>query len=1198
MPDMEFTKAQSAAILHQSGDLLVSAGAGSGKTRALTEKVARYLIAHPDKDATSLLIVTFTNAAAAELRERIGKRLSDEIASSKDRHALYRQIASLERAPISTIHAFCLSVLRPRAASLGLSPDFSVADVGVAAALRAAAMSDTVDQCFETADDAPDGTATFREVVGLFGSSKNVSKIENVLLDFADLLRNKSSDPAALRAMAARREEEAASGVSVPDDGVLCSLAAPFGSYYGALFSRLIGEMAASPVLLQNYVPVAREHADFCERLEAAASRGDLETVSHLCEAVKLPTLRGKAAGAENETEASLYFKSARSEFSDKLKDLAALFVSEPAEVSADALRIARFERAIADITERFEARYTAAKQDRGLIDFGDLEMLTHRLLVSERGEPTPIALSIAASYDRIFVDEYQDTNHVQDEIFRVLAVARNRFLVGDIKQSIYGFRGAEPSLFAGYRRAFPPLDPTLPEDTFTGDASVFMSDNFRSDKPIIDFTNLVSDTLFPSGGIGYTADDRLICGKNNSGTIPVEIAVCPKPDDGTSAEAAYVARRIRDLLRSGRKNDGTPILPSDIAILLRSVEKDAPAFREALEAAGIPVSASTGDGFFREPEILLARALLSAIDNPTRDVPLASCLKSRIYGFSMDDLVRLRQKTPQGALWDALVAGQEHEDSDLAEKCRYAADRLTRYRRMSRGMPSDKLIEAVWRDTAIAVRETEPGEPGADARVRLQTLYDMARQYESTGFGGLFGFLRHLDRLTSSVGKQKIGAITRGGAVQIITVHSSKGLEYPVVFLSSADRAFNMKDVSKQLLFEPDVGISMKLTDETGLLVYDTRQRKCAARRIIRRSKEESMRVLYVALTRARERLIITGKDKDPAGLLRKTAETLRFADACGTIPPYLVGKATSFLDWIMLTAAAHPDDLSFRIILPEEDTPAEEAAEAPREEAIAAPIDGELAARLEERFDFRYPYEDIAKLPAKLIVSRLHPGIIDPDEPEDEVYTATGKFLAASDLRPEPSFLSGMPAHTAADVGIATHAFFEFCRLDELAAEGGIGREMTRLVAEGFITEKMADLVNRKQIEAFRASRLYARMRSARAIKKEFRFYAAVPADTLTTDAALAEKLRAEGATVLVQGVVDCFFEDEDGRIVLVDYKTDRLTAAELADRSLAEAKLRERHTDQLTYYRHAVEKMLGRPVDEVVVYSLPLGDTVAIL
>ena len=1193
MPELKkFTKAQSAAIRHHDGDLLVSAGAGSGKTRALTEKVARYLIAHPDKDATSVLVVTFTNAAAAELRERIGKRLTAAVADAKDSHALYRQIASLERAPISTIHAFCLRVLRPRAASLGLPPDFAVADTGVAAALRAAAMNDAVEEAFGKAGDDPEKAAALSELDALLGSARSATKLESALLSFAGDLRDMSSSPAALREMAEKREREAETGVSAADDGLVTAVIGTFASYYAALFENLIGEMRESPVLLAKYVPIAREHADFCVRLEKAAGKADFETLRHLVCDVELTNFSSAHVKDEDSSEAGLFFKEERGEFDKKRKAFRTLVDHDPAVTVENARHIARLERALADVTERFEAHYAAEKQRRGLVDYGDLETLAYGLLVSDSGEPTPAAVEIASGYDRIFVDEYQDTNRVQDAIFRAIAKAHNRFLVGDVKQSIYGFRGAEPSLFSDYRRAFPALDVEKPKETFTGDASVFMSDNFRCDRPIIDFSNLVSDTIFPCGGIGYQSEDRLICGKEDPEGEPVEVAVLRKEKD-EEAEAAYVARRIREMLKNGKKKDGTPILPEDIAILLRSPSKHGAPFLAALAKEGVPAAASKGTPFFRTPEILLALSLLSAVDNPTRDVPLAGALKSPLFGFSMDDLARLRRKTPRGALWDALSAGAEHDDEALAGKCRAAAEKLTRYRRMSRGMPSDKLIEAIYRDTAIAARATEPGPDGDEQRTHLRMLYDMARQYESTGFGGLFGFLRHVDHMIESDDGGGKAAPARDGAVRILSIHDSKGLEFPVVFLSRAAKGFNLKDSGEALLFEPDVGVSMKLADETGLVLCDTRQRQCASRRLSCRAKEEEMRILYVAMTRAKERLVITAEVTDPEGVLRSKGQTLRFAAPDGTVPPYLVRNASSHLDWILLAAASRPDDGSFVYLTPE--TPAEDTAA--DSAAPSAAIDEALAARLDERFDFRYPYEDVARLPAKLIVSRLHPGIIDPDEPEDEVYTATGRFLAASDVRPEPSFLSGMPAHTAADVGIATHAFFEFCRLDALAEDGGIERELARLVAEEYVTEKMASLVRRDQIEAFRASSLYARMRRAKTIQKEFRFYAAVPADTLTNDPAVREKLRTLGADVLVQGVVDCFFEDEDGRIVLVDYKTDRLTPAELADRSLAEKKLRERHTDQLTYYRKATEKMLGRPVDEVVVYSLPLGDTVEI-
>lgn len=1209
MAERKWTAAQSAAIAYEGGDLLVSAAAGSGKTATLTEKVLQKILGDPTADLTRLLIVTFTRAAASELRERIAQGLTAAMQADPEKRRLVGCLTDLERAPICTIHSFCLTVLRPRAVSLGLPPDFAVAEETVALLMRREAMTAAVNDAFAESFPGDEETASFIELAEALGSSRDQGRIDRILLDLAERMYAYGCDSRTL-VHYADRAMAAADG---RDDAFLDELflgvrrrVEGFAAHYAALFERLAKEMEENEPLRKHYLPEAVALADYGKRLERLCRDFDREAVA---DAIKgFSANRLGSVKEEFQTEASAYFKSERTAFQRELGDLLKKYFSGTTEeLLSELRRTARLARMLARVTEKFDEIYRGEKKRRNLMDFSDLETETHRLLVAPDGTPTSVAEEAAEGYDAVFIDEYQDTNRLQDEIFRAVAMKCPRFMVGDVKQSIYAFRGAKPEVFSSYRDRFAVLDP-LSED-LSGDGgvgrSLFLRENFRCDLPVIETTNLLSEFLFPEGHISYRAEeDNLVFSKpapHPETWRPTEVAILSsaEAEEGEEdREAAYVAERIASMIGREKKNDGSTVKASDVAILLRSPTSGGQKFADALKKRGIASEMSRGEEFFERPEILLALAMLYTVDNPSRDVYLAAYMKSPLCGFTLDEMIAIRRNCREGALWDAVRQYRKTgSDSLLREKCDVFSDKLLSYRKMARGARADKLIRYLYGDSGILHRTAGSGRDGGERR-NLLALYDLARRYEADTFGGLYGFLRYVKDLTEKEGSSGVAIASEGGAecVKILSIHQSKGLEYPVVFLCDTARRFNQRDAGEELLFTSEGFLALRLPDPGGFVRCDNRIRQAVAASLRERTLDEEMRVLYVAVTRARERLIITSLVKDPQATLRRARTAASYHSG------YAVRRGSSYLDWILGAYFLRENVPSVRLLLP--DAPTEDAAlqkELSSQELTGVSGDGgnNLEALLAERFSFRYPYEHLSHLPAKLIVSKLHPGVIDPAEEEGEASSLDDHraFTPLSEKMPLPVFMSGMPAHTAAETGIATHAFFEFCSFEKLSEPGGIDSEMKRLVQEGFITEEMSRLVRREDIEKFLRSELFRRMSRARDVKKEFRFYAAVPACELTLREDFKAELAASGADVLVQGVVDCFFEDENGRTVLVDYKTDRLSAAELADVALAAEKLVPRHRDQLLYYRRACEKMLGRPMDEVYIYSLPLGEWIPV-
>jgi len=1198
MPDVHWTAAQSAAIGWRGGDVLLSAAAGSGKTATLTARIVS-LLTDPSSEAeiSRMLIVTFTRAAAAELRERIGRALREAMAQARDNARLTRQLCDLGRASITTIDAYCLRALRPHAAAFGLPAAFSVSDESAVRAVERQVMGDVLSDLFT------EGEAWFLALADTLSGARNEAALDEVLLALARALTARDLPPEAL----------------ISADGGGDFLASPLGSglrarllrfarHTGALFSAAEEEFAADDKLARAYLPAAAEGARVAEALRAAAERPSYEAARAAVLSFAPPRLG--AVKKEMQTGLAAAFRAAWEETKKTLAAWRAVEFAADADLLASAaVRTAETAAGLARVLRRYLGELTARKRERGIVDFSDVETLTARLFVSGDGRPTDAARAAGAEFDYIFIDEYQDTSRTQDAIFTALAAGGGaRFMVGDIKQSIYRFRGAEPEVFASYRRRWPPHTDPLPGEA--DGRSIFMRENFRCDAPVIDFVNLVSRHLFPVTSVPFTADDELVCAKSvpdGYTAAPAEIRLIDRAGD--EDEAAWVARRIAEMLGHDRRADGAPLTGGDVAILLRAPGTDGASFADALEARGIPVRRRAAASLYEEPEVLLMLSVLRAVDNPGRDIDLAAAMKSPVFGFSLDDLIRIRRFDRAGSLWDAVRAAAAPpagdapaEAADLlsdALRARLAAfvARLGELRRDARGMRADALLLRLYEETDIlrCVQEDEARDDDV-AAANLEAFYDAARRFENGIGGGLSPFLAAVAEAVEA-GEDAGQENTDADAVQILSIHQAKGLEFPVCFLCRADKKRSARDASAAVLFDPAVGAAMRLRDPGGLVRCDTPQRRSLAALLSDAAAEEEMRILYVALTRARERLIITGTVKDPSDALGARR------DAAPYFTAQTVFGAPSYLDWMLDAVAAAPDAACVRVLPADAAAP---GAEVPDLRAVAGPPRGpdadEIAREREffaARFAYEYPHAHLARIPAKLTVSRLSPGILDGTE--EPVRTALRRDVYAAAMDPAarnraPRFLRGKTELEASFAGTATHVFLQFCDFERLA-QTGAAAERDRLVASGFLSEAMAEAVRLGEIERFRASSLLSRIRAAKTVRREFRFNAALPAARFTTDADLAARLAADDTDVIVQGVVDCLFVEADGRAVLVDYKTDRLTPAELRDPSLAAARLVSRHREQLRWYRVVCAGMLGRPIDETLIYSLPLGDTVAV-
>ncbi len=1169
MEEKRWTEAQLEAITCDRPDILVSAAAGSGKTAVLTKRIIDKLTDndHP-ADISRMLIVTFTKAAAGELRERIADALNKAIALSPSNKRLQRQYVLLSKAKITTIHGFCLDLIKQNFEALDLSPSVSVSDESQSTLLMEQVADVILDNYYEGIpgyDDIDDFISFADNFIAL-----QDERLATILISLYNKLASYPEGISFLTMSAEefRRAEQGGIFVTVWGQLVLEQMASAF-RYYKAVMERACGFFDCDDYR-DKYLPSFRYEADYADSLLNAAESGDADSIRKWLFAHSPVSL--KPVKKDLQTEECQFYRDERKSFSECINKFAEDYFSSDDESVREA---AKQSREILEKLHRFlsafEAKYRYEKRIRGLLDFNDLERLAHRLLIREDGSPSDIATAVSSQFDEIYIDEYQDVNKLQDGIFAAIASRSDRFMVGDIKQSIYGFRGAEPSLFADYRR----------NDSVH---KVYLSHNFRCDGAIIDFVNTICGRLFTLAGktVPYDKTDALVCGKGERGEHPVELTVIDSSErsaaDRRSAEATYVAKRIRSLLKEG-------VAPKDICILLRSASRSSAIFEEALTKNGISCRNQVTKDLFVNPEVLLVISLLHVIDNPTRDIHLVAVLKSPLYNFSLSELARIRKYRSNGSLYEALM--DYCRDFDFS-KGRYFLDKLSEYR-VRATEPVDQLIRYLYNDAEIFAYATGGRDDvsASSRRANLLLLYDYARRFESGSFRGLYNFIRYITDVIESDAVTESAPTTADheNTVRIMTIHQSKGLEFPVVFLCDCGSAFNEADTHERVLLDRTYGVTLKYADRSGLASFDTVFRRAEAMGIAAKNREEEIRVLYVALTRAIHRLIVTGASSKAESL---TTRCRILSDIASEETGYLFRACNHYLSWLLIAGGTAYRPLVVTVEADEEESatplPFESSAE-PR-----VPDEKRVQAFLEEyrrRFAYSYPTEDAAALPAKLSVSELYPSILD--EYDDA--------LKLSDTRKRrmkvPRFYSKEET-SSTDRGTATHQFMQFCHFAELERYG-IDAEIERMVSNGFLDTKTADMIDRSMLEGFLRSDLFPVLCEADDLMREVRFNVRLPASSFTEREALRESLADE--TILVQGIIDGVYTDAEGRLTLIDYKTDRVPSDKKDDICGFKRLLIERHKEQLSYYRAACRYLFCRSVDRVLLYSFALGETVEV-
>jgi len=920
MAERTWTEAQKCAMKLRGRDILVSAAAGSGKTATLTERIIRSLLEVDENgkhtaDISRMLVVTFTRAAAAELRGRISEELSKAIAAHPDDKYLYRQLVALGSAHICTIDSFYLEPVRANFERLGLPSTFRLADDSELMPIKEQLLNQLIEQHYEAAaanppeSDAPLDALTgnaFALAMDDLLPNRDRGNTAAVLLGLFEKLIAFPEGLELLRMGADRLCAQADLPFGETDEAkILSASLCEELEYHCSIIRPLCQRLATNPQTAKNYLPSFGNDLDTAEQILADLKAGLWESASARAAAYTAISLNRVPADTFPDLKE---IQNARKDIVAMLRSLPTrYFADSPEEMRNQMLRTARTQRMLYTLLSDYDKSIRELKIRRAVMDFSDIRRYLLQLLLDENGKPTDVARALSDRFDTVYIDEYQDVDTVQDLIFSTIGAGGKRFMVGDIKQSIYTFRGAEPTIFSSYREKFTPVEKVedAPEDTSKG-CCVFMSENFRCDKSIIKFANIVCGHTFRvcKESLNYQPQDELKYGKDKDRSsyktqvvvieTPPKAQRIPDPDPATalSPEAVYMADEIARLINKETHIDGTEIHARDVAILLRGWSA-AGDISEALRAHGIRVSYAAADDLNNDPDLKLLVNLLSVIDNPRDDVPLTGLLTAEGSPFALSDLLLLRNCKHEKSLYDDIceAVSEENESSLLSAETvrllRAFLSKLDHWRALAASLPADRLLRQLSGEPFLVDKATSP--------VYL-TLYDRARSYQSSSFCGLYQFMQHLRRiLKSKDGLSAAGLQSSDDAVSIMTMHKSKGLQFPIVFVGSCAVNFNDDDLRSTVMFDAHLGAAAKIYVPETAELRETVTRRAIARLLDVRHIEEEMRLLYVALTRAQERLYVT------ASLTGSAATPKARAAAFGSNTRHSILSANCYLSWIL---------------------------------------------------------------------------------------------------------------------------------------------------------------------------------------------------------------------------------------------------------------------------------------------------------
>lgn len=1217
--EIKWTKEQSRVIDGRNKNMLVSAAAGSGKTAVLVERIIS-LITDKENPAEldRMLVVTFTKAAAGEMKERIRKALEKRIAADPEDELCRRQAALLPNAHISTIHGFCTWVIKNYFYYLDIDPVFRVMDEGEGKLMKADCMHEVLKMAFAAENEA------VRDFVLAFQSGKTTKQIEGTLLEIYETVSaepwpEKWLEEARENYRFASREELEASGVLQ-----ICTKRAKEKLQELKRRAEKNRERAARPDGPARYLPALEADLEDLDMLLAAENFTALQEAFDKRQRAKLSA---KRAPKEEKKEAADAVKAERTKIIAEEDKLREDFFSIPAEeLYGEMLLCSRHINTLCDLLLEFMRTFAACKRRNNVVDYSDLEHFALNILVQEDADGklvrTAAAQEIAAGFCCVMIDEYQDSNEIQEQILTAVSGADNRFMVGDMKQSIYGFRHACPELF------------TEKYDRYQNEPAcevIDLSRNYRSREEVVAGVNLVFEALMDKemGGIHYDERQRLYAGasypqQEGTGDHSTELLLLDRKDpdmenerdkrERLETEAALVAGRIRELKETMLVWDKDleayrRLEYGDCAVLVRASTDYFEVFSRVLKDNGIPAHALSRTGYFSAPEVQVILDYLRILDNPLQDIPFAASLFSAIGGCSAGELAEIRLEQ-EGYLYTAArTYVREGKNKELTKKLQCFFERFDQLREKARYTGVPALLDEIFALTGY--RSYAAAMPGGIQRTaNLDMLLQKAAAYEKTSYSGLFNFIRYIDELKKASEDFGEANILSGEsqAVRIMTIHKSKGLEFPVVFLCGCDHQFSSRDYSGRILVHRKMGIGIDAVDVDGGKRKKGFYKNLIAEERRRDMLSEELRVLYVALTRAKEKLILTMLSSDLEKRLKKCLEDREVWD--GTVPYSAKASAKCYGDWILPllsnfscfepaaawcgenTAAFHKDCGFVKIRIPSvnslirRETEKQELLEQNLAllpgKASGEVYDRSLHDLLQEIDAYRYQYENEEAIPEKLSVSELKRMHLEEEDsgvqlfPQQEIVPYIPSFIQESE-----------PQSGGAARGTAYHKFWKLLDYGMLTGEeenlSVLQAMMKSFRQKNLLSAQEEASIWLKDFDAFLRTPLAGRMREAFLrgdLVREQPFTMELPADQVNPE------WKTQGG-VLVQGIIDAYFMEQE-QIVLLDYKTDHVAEPQ---------ELIARYESQLLLYKEALEKSTGKKVGEVYIYSTHLKKCVTL-
>ncbi len=1266
-----WTKEQFEAITESNCNMLVAAAAGAGKTSVLVERIIHKILCETNPiDIDRLLIVTFTNAAATEMRERIGDAIEKELEKTPLNKRLLRQLTLLNKANITTIHSFCLNVITNNYQLIDIDPNFRIASETESSLLKLEALEELFDEKYDLNIECEE----FIDLIESYSGDKDDKKVQEMVLNLYNFIQSHPWPHVWLN-----EKVEMFNVESDHDFGK--TLWAKVLMKYVSL--ELLGlcdimknaiNLAKNSQELEAYLIILYEDLNNIELLYLKCNGvseqkitwdecfGSFSNISFS----KLPSLK-KIADLQTQEN----IKEIRNEVKHKIKKICSnLFNRASVQINADFLDLYPIIKYLSSLVIELESKFSSKKRLHRLLDFNDLEHFCLQILTTHDESQNIIPSDIARNYREFFlevlVDEYQDSNLLQEVILTMVSKSQeslpNLFMVGDVKQSIYRFRQAKPELFLKKYNTYL----NIPGSKFR---KIRLFKNFRSREEILNAVNFIFIKIMSQniGELDYNDDEKLNYGssyidpdgsQNVGGSVEINIIdifddginsnkdnlldndilettnsdTDKEPEnnvyadsqdelpDNIQSEANVIVKRIQDLMSKDKDSKYFHVYDKnlkcyrkleyrDIVILLRATKTYAQVFIDQFTGFGIPVYADSETGYFKTIEVQIIISLLQIIDNPLQDIPLIAVLRSPIANFSSEDLIDIRCVNRNISMYETMKRVPELENNILSNKIQEFLDKLNKWRDISSYSSVDELIWFLYSDTGFySYAGSMPR--GLQRQANLRILFERAQQFEETSFKGLFNFINFINKLKSNKGDMGTAKILseNENVVRIMSIHKSKGLEFPIVFLAGCGRKFNLQDINKSILLHQDLGFGPDFVDFEKRVYYSTLPKEALKYKIRAENISEEMRILYVALTRAKEKLILTGCVRNMQKIFNKWSISDQALDD-SKLPEFKVYKATNFYDWIGPLLSEHSwvvktwskkdteilnkqtkssSEQDFREIVYEIikkhdlDLEKENLDIESRTMNEVAVLTENKPHEVERRLNWVYPYKMLSSIPSKVSVTEIKRSF-DPDYAEE---LFDNQMLISSQMR-VPAFLDDVREVSAAKKGTIMHHAMQHLDLTRAMDKISIRTQVEEMITNEFLSPKHAEVVDINKIYRFLTSPLGKRMLASKKVYKEVPFNIDIACSEIYSDFVHNENLIDE--KVLLQGVIDCYFEEND-YFVLIDFKTDLFSSNDIDA-------IKAKYGTQIKYYKRAIEILTNKNVKESFIYMFYNNQTVLI-